>query len=281
MKRLFSTILIFALCQFSTAQEEKISVSVADFQNRTGIFSNESTTKTIPELLKTELALLGDLIVVERSKIEAALNEQALAQAGAVDTSDIKAVGNLTGAQFVITGELNSIGKRLRIDAHITRVETGEIFAEKVTGPNENSIENMVKVLARNINYNLTGNGEHKDEKKIFEFHPKIVLGSGLAAATLAAFFQNDYKKNFDKYESAVKLDEIADYYDKANGSIKSRNTAIGVSVALLTVGTVFWFVEKNQSNKILASNSTNVFAIAPYYNQQSNAFGFHLVLKR
>jgi TolB-like protein len=279
LKSIISTILMLMIWQLATSQEDKISVAIAGFDNRTGVFKNESTIETIPELLKTELALLGDLIVVERSKLEAALSEQALSQTGVIDTSKVKTVGQLTNAQFVITGELNSVGNRLRIDAHITRVETGEIFAEKVTGPNENSLENMVRFLARNINYNLTGNGEHRDEKTIFEFHPKVVLGSGLATAAFAVYFQNDYENKYDKYKASVNLDDIADYYDKANGSLKARNAALGISLALFTVGTVFWFVDKNNSNKILSSNSTNAFAIAPYYNYQSNAFGFQLVL--
>src|SRR5574341_798262 len=63
-----------------------ITLAVLDFKNNSGLFSHDVLEKSVPEMLKTELSGSGSgLFVVERQKLEALLQEQALGQTGALD----------------------------------------------------------------------------------------------------------------------------------------------------------------------------------------------------
>lgn len=273
--------LLLVLFELSNAQGPKISVAISEFKNSTGLYSNESMCSAIPEILKTELAQLGDLVIVERSKINAALSEQALSQTGTVDTANTQQVGQLLGAEFIITGELSFIGDRLRIDSHITRVESGEIFAEKVTGPGKGAIENMVRLLAFNINYNLVGEGGHKEQEKIRNFYPKIVIGTGISAGILSALFHNSYNNNLEKYNATTRIDEFEKFYNDSNNSMIARNVSLGVSIALISSGIALWIYQNSQANTLLAKSNSSAYAFVPCYFKESGAFGVQfLVLK-
>ena len=76
-------LLFFCFCDMMIASpyvaiaDEDITVAVSDFTNSTGRFRYDEFEKSIPEMLKTDLSRIGDIVVVERSKLEAILQEQA------------------------------------------------------------------------------------------------------------------------------------------------------------------------------------------------------------
>ncbi|NOY60839.1 MAG: hypothetical protein GXO75_18170 [Calditrichaeota bacterium] len=276
--------LIFFLTSYAFAQDDGMTLAISDFENNTNVFSHEMLGKTIPEMLKTELAQLGDITVLERSKINAVLSEQALGQTGIVDPQAAQKVGKLLGAEFVLTGELSTAGNRFRIDTHIVRVETGQVFAEKVTGPNEKAIEKMVHVLANNINFNLTGHGERKTRANVKNYFAAGVMGAGIGSAVLTIVFHSAYRKNYQKYGDAQKLAEFDHYYDKANRSYKARNFMLSTTAVLVTTGIVLWLEGKSENNKVFARNQEirDVrFAVQPFYNDIPRAFGLQVTLSR
>ena len=84
-----------------------------------------------------------------------------------IENETAQKVGQLAGAEYIITGEINRIGNQLRIDAHLLKVATGQVLGEKITGRNIESVEPMVKLLAQNLIFNLTGKGARQDFSKI------------------------------------------------------------------------------------------------------------------
>ncbi len=274
--------LFFFLTGYAFAQEDGMTLAISDFENNTDVFSHEKLGKTIPEMLKTELAQFGDITILERSKIDAVLSEQALGQTGIIDPQAAQKVGKLLGAEFVLTGELSTTGNRFRIDTHIVRIETGQVFAEKVTGPNQKAIEKMVHVLANNINFNLTGHGQRKNMTNVNNYFSTGVLGAGLGSAVLTVVLHSAYRNNYQKYNDAQKLAEFDHYYDKANRSYKARNFMISATTVLLTTSLVLWLEEKSEKNKIFARNANvhNIrFAMQPFYINISSTFGLQLTL--
>src|SRR3990172_3590707 len=180
------------------------------------MYSHTILEKTIPELLKTELSGYQNITVVERSKIESVLEEEALGQTGIIEDDQVQKVGMLIGAQFVITGEMTQVDERLRLDAHVTQVETGEIFGEEVTGPDKEAVEVMIRVLANNIANNLTGEGRRLRDSRLRNYRLHYFLGVGVLASTAAIIFPADYEDNYDKYHQASRLDEFDGPYDRA-----------------------------------------------------------------
>ncbi|MBN2354726.1 hypothetical protein JXO59_01365 [candidate division KSB1 bacterium] len=272
--------LIAWCCSAVQAQNQALTIAIADFRNSTGRFVNDRLEKTVPELLKTELAQTRALTVVERSRLEAIFNEQALGQSGVLDTYRAQQVGRLVGAQYVISGELTRTGDRFRVDAHIVRVETGEVVGEKVTGPNEGAIEAMIRILAQNIAYNLTGQGKTvlKDRVHRYPYHWPLIcaVGTGIAAGIL----HSNYERHYQDYRSARSLDEMTRSYDDANKNYRARNYVIGAAVLCLSTGVTLWLKNRHQGNMIIAQGQrigSGRLVCTPAFDPSCNFIGINI----
>ncbi len=264
------------------SQTEKVTIAISDFENSTGLYSNSELEKSVPEMLKTDLSQYEKIIVLERSKIQTVFQEHALIQSGVINPEQAQKAGELVGARFVLTGEISKVGERYRLDTHLVDVESGKVFGEKVTGPDLNSLESMVRVMANNIFVNLTSEGERKSQVKIRDYYAPWVLAAGVGTGIISVMLHSSYQDNWNKYENAARLNEFDDYYDKANKSYKARNAMIGVTLGIITVGTTLWLKNKSQSNKVLAQQvkkEKSEYVLYPYYDFNSRAIGFQLTL--
>ena len=234
-----------------------ITLAVLDFKNNSGLFSHDVLEKSIPEMLKTELSGSGPrLFVVERQKLEALLQEQALGQTGVLDEKTAQQVGRLAGAQFLVNGEINMVGSRLRIDAHILKVETGQVRAEKVIGPGQEAIADMVRLLAGNIIFNLTGAGQYRQDLRVKQYPTRwFLLATALSTAAAGAAHWA-YQDAYQQYQSATQLDEFDTDYNHANNFRKARNGLILVSGVLALATFNFWSKNHSPDNTILAGRA-------------------------
>lgn len=280
-------VILFSILKMSdiyagTNQSGSVTIAISDFKNSTGSFRNDQLETAVPEMLKTELVQAGGVTVVERSKIEAVLAEQALAQTGVLNSEEAQKMGRLLNAEYVLTGEFTRVGDRFRIDAHIVRVETGEVNGEKVTGPNEEAVEAMVRALARNLINNLTGHTSRVEVVSVRDYYAKWIVLAGVGTGVAAAAFNSTYQSNYDSYKKARRLNEFDGYYDKANSAYKARNWTIGATAALVTTGVVLWLESKSSHNQIFAQKAGSnrpFFAINPFYNAHTKAVGFRLAM--
>ncbi len=280
---IFYILYIFLSVNLIFAQTiEPVVLAVSDFKNSTGIYSMGTFEKSLPEMLKTELSQSPEITIVERSKLEAVFNELALVQAGVINSDQARQVGELVDAKFVLTGEISKVGDRFRIDTQIIDVVTGRVFGEKVTGPDAASMETMVRVLARNIVYNLTGSGNVQTVQYVNQYYAPWVLAAGTGAAIITGIMHSQYNDHWNKYKSATLLSDFDKHYDKANSAYKTRNIMLGVTAGLLTTGAVLWFKSKSNGNKVMALYSfgdETQISIQPYYCHQSKAFGIQLMV--
>ncbi|MDO9528811.1 MAG: CsgG/HfaB family protein [Syntrophales bacterium] len=124
-------------------------------------FENNSVTdperyaplsKGLSAMLITDLdKSKSGLKLIERDKIRDLLKEIALSQSGSVDESTAVRAGNMLGAQAIAFGSFIVLGKKVRIDARIIRVETSElIMAESIEG-NSDDFMNLERELAKKI----------------------------------------------------------------------------------------------------------------------------------
>ncbi len=259
------------------------TLAISDFKNSTGTYHNVSLESSLPEMLKTELVQLGGVIVLERSKIEAVLKEQALAQSGVLNSEEAQQVGRMLNAELVLTGEITRPGNRLRIDAHIVRVESGEVFGEKVTGPDEEAIEPMVRALARNIVYNLTGRVSRVQVVPVHKYYGQWIMAAGVGAGIAAAVLHSSYKSNYDEYLRADRLSEFDDPYNRANRSYKARNLSIVAAAIMISSGFGLWLESKSAHNQIYAQaelEQNKSLAIRPFYHEANKGFGLCLTVK-
>ena len=239
-----------------TMAEEQITIAVMDFKNNSSIIRYDRLEKAVPEMLKTELSQYKEIVVVERSKIESILSEQALAQTGVIENTTAQEVGRLAGAKYIITGEINKANDHIRIDAHLIKVTTGQILGEKINGKNEKSIEPMVRLLANNLIFDLTGMGIHRESQKIHNYRSGWVLAAtaALSATTAALHFQ--YKDNYDKYHDNTAIGDLDTYYDRANKYHKARNILLVLSGSAALTTFILWQNDKSKHNKVYALDS-------------------------
>jgi len=263
-----------------SGSDSVLTIAISDFRNNTEIYSLDFLEKTIPEMLKTELSGIPGLTMLERSKIDAILDEQALKQSGIIDEERAQNVGKMLGAQFILTGELSLIGDRLRIDTHLIQTETGKVYGEKVSGPDVDHVEKMVKILAQNIAFNLTGNGNRINETSVNNYYAPWVIASSVALGIAASILHISYKDNYAKYNDAELLSDFDTYYNKANRAFKTRNILAGASILTAAAGFALFLQSRSDDNKILAFRhqpKPSFLAICPYIDFSIGQYGFHL----
>ena len=127
-------------------------LAVAPFDDRDG---EGTLSRTVAELLTTQLANLDHLTVVERLRIETVLDEQELARQGLTEPGGLQ-LGRLLNARYVVLGSIGTSGASVTFSARILDTETGEVRAGRTVlceecRPGElfEAIEMLGNVIAR------------------------------------------------------------------------------------------------------------------------------------
>ena len=116
-----ANILLFSnLMAFSTKNE---TIAVFDF---IGNDINSNTARTLSDRLRIELVKYNFINVLERSRIDAILEEQAIQMSGCVDECLVE-VGKLLGATSIITGSIGKVGDYYTINARKINATTGKL----------------------------------------------------------------------------------------------------------------------------------------------------------
>jgi curli biogenesis system outer membrane secretion channel CsgG len=154
----FCLALMAALPGLAAAQDKPV-LGVIEFRNDSGAgWWRGGVGWELAGMLTNELSATGAFRVVERSKLQAVLEEQDLAASGRVKAGSGAKIGKLTGAQYLVSGTVTSFeentkgtggglsfkgvsvgGKSseayLAIDIRVINAETGEIdFVRTVEG---------------------------------------------------------------------------------------------------------------------------------------------------
>jgi TolB-like protein len=104
------------------------AIAVPPFQVYAGDTTLAPLGYGLADLLMTDLAFSAQLVVVDRSRVDAMLRELRLAQAGRVDSAQAPRVGRLLGARHLIVGSLSDRGgMELGIDTRLANVVDGSL----------------------------------------------------------------------------------------------------------------------------------------------------------
>ena len=247
-------LVLIACPKLLAQQQEKMTVAVLDFKNNSSTTRYDRLQRAIPEMLKTELSACHEISVVERNKIESILSEQALAQAGFVNGEQAQQVGRLAGAEYLITGEINTVNGQLRVDAHLIKVASGQIIGEKVTGRTDKQIDAMIRLLANNFIHELSGTGIRKETVKLTNYQSTLALITTGSLVALTTGFHIAYRYNYDKYHKTTALNKFNSYYDRANKNYQARNVFFVVTGFSALATFFLWQKDNGKGNKIYAT---------------------------
>lgn len=118
------------LCQSNSAQVND-PIAILEFDNNSGIEEYNWLSGGIPEILTSKLSNVPDLVVIERRQIKKTLSDVAFTQTGLVDPEKAVTVGKMLGADIVILGSFQIIGKSILITSRVIDVETSKISGSK------------------------------------------------------------------------------------------------------------------------------------------------------
>jgi len=239
-------LIIFTFLVWSTASAQ-VRVAVGNFENASDIIFLDGWSRSVPQLLQTELSRYNGMILLERQKMEEIFKEHELALSGFVeDSALVDQLGKLSGADIVLAGTINKIGRKYRIDVNLIRVNTTTVRVESVTADDKDHLKVMIDILANNIAFQITGSGSHKTAVKIKSFPTMWFLGSGVVFGGLTLAANDSYKKNLDKYNSTTDLDKFDKYYDNANSAQKLTAVMGGLAATAVLGGLYCWIRNLN-----------------------------------
>jgi len=118
------------------AAEGKPRVAIIDF-SATGV--SEEDASIVTEIFRSKIITSCVFDVLERKNLKNIIAENNLALSGLIDQPG--KIGELLGAEYLITGSFMKMGKKLMITVNLIRVETG-----KIIGTSEMVIDNMDSV---------------------------------------------------------------------------------------------------------------------------------------
>jgi TolB-like protein len=243
---------------FLSGLNAQINVAVTRFSNNSNVFYLDSWENTVPDLLRSELAQSKNIVIVERDKLAAIFEEQKLALAGFIDSSNIKNIGQLAGADFMISGNIQSIDDHIRIDASITRVKSGEVHIERAVATSADHLDKMIELLANNIKFYLTGQGKYRESVSVSRYPTLYFLGATAGFAAAGVLFNQSYIDNKQKYDNAGRLKEFDKYYDDANNARRLSIIMASLGGTAL-IGTIYCWIKNHAIEDVSAGRNKQV----------------------
>jgi TolB-like protein len=143
------SLLVLAGAAAHAKPPEVLTVAVFDFDSK-----DEAVRDLGPKvaaLLNANLSAQPKIITVERAELEKVLSEQELGLSGAVSSESAAKVGQLTGAQVLVTGRVFKVESQTIIVAKVIGTETSRVYGEMVQGPPTVSIVDLSASLAAKI----------------------------------------------------------------------------------------------------------------------------------
>jgi len=245
---------LLALLFVATAGAQ-VRVAVTDFKNESDLPLLDSWEKALPELLSTELSRHSDIVVLERQKLASVFREQQLALGGFVqDSALVQQIGNLAGAEIILSGSIYKFHNRYRIDVKIIRVKTTEVRTEKAEAPDSRHLNQMVAMLANNIRYRLTAHGKYLKKIPIGKLPTGYFLAGSAAFLGGALLANSSYRSNYQNYHQATDLAQFDTYYDKANNAHKLMQALAVISFSALS-GALYCWIRNRTSGAIRAQS--------------------------
>jgi TolB-like protein len=187
------------------------------------------------DLLTTDLARSSQLTLVERSRMQALLDEIALQRTGATDAASNVRAGKLVRAGRVVQGSLNQVGAfELRADAAVVDVPTSQIRGTVNASDQLEAVFNLEKKLALDLFAQL-GVTLSTAERNAIEQRPTRSMQAFLAYSRgLTAEDEGRYEDAYRFFNEASRIDP--GFQSAQQKSVEVRQASAGEAVTPATV---------------------------------------------
>lgn len=155
----------------SVSSKEKMRTAVIDFRAK-GI--SKTIASAISELIRTEMINTGKYLIIERSQMNAIMQEQGFQQTGCTDVDCAVKIGKLLSARKMLVGTVSKIGQKIIISGRIIDIEKGiGEFGESVSMKSIDDLETSVKRFTTNLSLRIEG------KKPLEKERPETVYKTG------------------------------------------------------------------------------------------------------
>ncbi len=144
--------LFFIMIIFAALFSQAVDMAVLDFTVNSSDDDMNFLSSGISDIIVTTLGEKPNIGLVEREKLSRIVEELSLSGSGLVSDKQQIKIGELTGAEFVITGSITFISSSFMINSKVLEVKTGRIVStQSVKGGNKEKIFDSVDELAGKI----------------------------------------------------------------------------------------------------------------------------------
>lgn len=214
----------------------KKTIAVVDF-SLIGIDS-KTLDKFAMEDMITKLVQSGQYLVVERSKLNAILEEHKLVDSGLLDESSSKRLGKLLSADIILTGTFSKRGANWVVNLRLVDVKTGVILAA-IT---QNISGKEFRWEAQKDTSNFSENFEDQElgagwvlnvvNKESSQSKGKIDLATGANGTNQSYKIEYNFKnKNGNVFFINNRLRDISSYHGISFYAKADKSTALRASI--------------------------------------------------
>lgn len=134
-----------------SARADGYTVAVLPFSYSTKDKAFEDMGSEVQQLLTAYLTAAPSVMLVERAEVDKALSEVELGKSGMVDPESAAKVGQLTGAQILVTGRIFPVKNDIILVAKIIGIETGRVYGTTVTMAANDKITAAAQELSEKV----------------------------------------------------------------------------------------------------------------------------------
>ncbi|MFK7926922.1 MAG: CsgG/HfaB family protein [Myxococcota bacterium] len=201
-------------------------LAVLDFTVASSDPSHVPLGQGLRSMLSTDLSRAPDVVVVERERLEAVLDELKLQDSKAVDAGTAVEVGRLLGATHLIDGSVTVSGERMRLDVRLVDIERGNVvLGEQIEGERLAFFE-LEKDLAKQLITALAVQLAPKERAKIGKVHTADWDAFVAFSQGVSAFDERRYEEAMAALDRALVVDgefALAELTQQEYGAIVER----------------------------------------------------------
>lgn len=112
-----------------TPQTQVKSIAILDFENNTGLNTQDNLKKALSDTLTTNLSKYQGLTIVERTRLKDAIEELKLGQTGFISQDTAIKIGKTAGSQYIILGSVSKIGQTFELSTRLVDIESSKIIS--------------------------------------------------------------------------------------------------------------------------------------------------------
>ncbi|HOL62604.1 MAG TPA: FlgO family outer membrane protein [Elusimicrobiales bacterium] len=114
---------------FNKTDKKILKIAVLNFKDIGEDAAKSKAGEIVSSALSKHFINDKDFVFVERNRLDKILEELRLNMLGIIDEKDIKRVGLILGVDWLVIGEVSSVGNEFSVNARVANSETAEVIA--------------------------------------------------------------------------------------------------------------------------------------------------------